>query len=94
MMRRYAWSYLIGLGLTLVVGVGAGVLDSERLGVLLAPGMLLAALVVPEGAHAGPVRGLAWFILAGLIDALLLSCPVAVLWTLVLHRNRGSKSTV
>ena len=90
--RRYAWSYAIGLMLTILLGLVSVVPGCSAVGVLLAPGMFLAAVLFREGIHsAWPMT---WFVLAGLMDAFVFSWLVMFFWTIVPRlRQANTKGT-
>jgi hypothetical protein len=87
-LRRYAWSYLAALVLTIGLGVVASVPGLSSVGMSLLPGMLLAEIIFPEGAHSDWPR--TWFVLAGLMDAFVLAWPVMFIWT-TFERSRKKK---
>ena len=87
-LRRYAWSFMGTLILTILVGAVASVPRWSAVGVLLAPGMLAAAIVFPEGINSG--WGKTYLVLAALMNAFLLAWPVLWFWTWIEHsRRRG-----
>ena len=89
-MRKFLWSFLLGLILTLVLGAVASVPQWSAIGVLLAPGMLLAALFFTEGIHSPSAEG--YLVAAALLNALALAFPLLWLWNLIGHfRNQNLK---
>jgi hypothetical protein len=87
-VRRYAWSFGVALALTVLVGAVASLPRWSAVGVLLAPGMLAAAIVFPEGIHSD--WGKTYLVLAALMNAFLLAWPVLWFWTWIGHsRRRG-----
>ena len=91
MIRRYARSFAVALALTVLVGVIASVPRCSAVGVLLAPGMLAAAIVFPEGINSH--WGKTYLVLAALMNAFLLAWLVLWFWTWMEHfRRRGGKS--
>jgi hypothetical protein len=88
-MRRYAFSYLIALVLTILLGVVAGLTDSV-IGALLLPGMLLAAIPFREGIHSS--HPMVWFVLTGFMEAFVLSWLVMLVWTLVMRSRRTNRT--
>jgi hypothetical protein len=86
-VRKLLWSFLFGLVLTLVIGTVASVPHWSAVGVLLAPGMLLSALIFTEGIHSDWPNS--YLILAALLNALALAFPLLWLWNFIGHfRNR------
>jgi hypothetical protein len=87
-LHRYAWSFAVALILTVLLGVVASVPRLSAVGVLLAPGMLVAAILFSGGPHSDwPIT---YLVLAGLMNALLLAWAVSWLWTLIGRaRHRG-----
>jgi hypothetical protein len=57
-LRRYAWSFVVALILTALVGAVSSVERLSAVGVLFAPGMLGAAIFLPRGC----TLGLGWHI--------------------------------
>jgi hypothetical protein len=87
-LRRYAWSFMGTLILTMLVGAVASVPRWSAVGVLLAPGMLAAAIVFPQGINSD--WGKTYLVLAALMNAFLLAWPVLWFWTWIEHsRRRG-----
>jgi hypothetical protein len=90
-VRRYAWSFGIALSLTVLVGVIASVPRCSAVGVLLAPGMLAAAIVFPEGINSNWWK--MYLVLAVLMNAFLLAWAVLWFWTSMKRfRWRGRKT--
>ena len=90
MTRRYAWSYLIAVGLTALIGLVGSITDSSFLGALLFPGAVLA-MIAFGSIHDNHV--IALFVTTYLVDAFLFSWLVLFLWNKVLSpRGRSSKS--
>jgi hypothetical protein len=85
-VRRYAWSFAVALVVTVLAGAVSSVPRLSAVGVLLAPGMLGAAIIFPEGVHSG--WAITYLVIAGLMNACLLAWPVLWLWTLI-GRFRG-----
>ena len=73
-VRSYASSFAVALALTMLVGAIASLPRCSAVGVLLAPGMLAAAIVFPEGINSH--WGTTYLVLAALLDALLLAWPL------------------
>lgn len=80
-LRKYAWSFAVALTLTVLVGAVASLPRLSAVGVLLAPGMLGAAILFPEGIHSNWAN--TYFVIAGLMNAFFLAWPVLWLWTLI-----------
>jgi hypothetical protein len=78
LLRKYAWSFVGALILTLLVGAVSSVERLSAVGVLLAPGMLGAAIFLPEGAHSDSAD--TYLALALLMNAFLLAWPLLWLW--------------
>jgi hypothetical protein len=78
-LRRYASSFVVAVILTALVGAVSSVERLSAVGVLLAPGMLGAAIFFPEGTHSD-LAG-TYFVVAFLMNALLLAWPLLWLWT-------------
>jgi len=85
-IRRYAWSFAVALAVTVLVGAVSGLPRCSAVGVLLAPGMLAAAIVFPEGIHSN--WGSAYLVLAALMNGFLLAWPVLWLWRWIEHFRR------
>jgi hypothetical protein len=79
--RRYVWSLLIGVALTLLIGIAASVGNGSAIGVLLFPGTMLAAIVFPAVIHSD--LGTAYLVLAGLIESVVLGLVTLWWWTLI-----------
>jgi small neutral amino acid transporter SnatA (MarC family) len=75
-LRKYAWSFVFALALTVLVGAIASLPRWSAVGVLLAPGMLAAAIVFPDGINSN--WGKTYLVLAALMNAFVLAWPV--LW--------------
>lgn len=92
--RKYAWSLVIALILTVLVGAVASVPRWSAVGVLLAPGVLAGAIVFPEGTNSDwPGTYMA---MAALMNAFVLSWPVLGAWLLVERargHNQGTRDT-
>ena len=87
-LRRYAWSFVVALALTVLVGAVASVPRWSAVGVLLARGMLAAAIVFPQGINSD--WGKTYLVLAALMNAFLLAWPVLWFWTWIERsRQRG-----
>jgi hypothetical protein len=78
-LRKYAWSFVFALALTVLVGAIASLPRWSAVGVLLAPGMLAAAIVFPEGINSH--WGKTYLVLAALMNAFLLAWLVLWFWT-------------
>jgi len=85
-VRRYAWSFGIGLIVTLLVGAISGIPRCSAAGVLLAPGMLAGAIIFPEGIESD-WPGI-YMLIAALLNAFFLSWPVLWLWVLIDRARR------
>lgn len=78
---RYALALIVALIVTIVVALVASVPGCSPVGIMLVPGMLAAAIILPQGPHSDwPTT---YMLLAGLLNALLLSWPILGLWMLV-----------
>ena len=87
-LLSYAWAFVVALVLTLLCGATASVPGWSAIGVVLAPGMLLAAIAFPTGNNSGWPN--TYFVLAALLNALVLAFPVLWLWKAILRfRNRS-----
>lgn len=90
-VRRYAWSFGIALALTALVAVIASVPKCSAVGVLLAPGILAAAIVFPQGINSDWAK--TYLVLAALMNAFLLAWPLLWFWTwMERFRQRGEKT--
>lgn len=81
--RMFAWSYVAGLGLTLLLAALSGRPRGSSLGVLLAPGMLSAAIVFPQGIESDAAY--TYMALAMVVNAFFLSWPLLGLWKVIQH---------
>lgn len=80
-LRGYMWSFVFALLLTLLCAGLASVPGWSAVGVLLAPGMLVAAIVFPTGINSSwPYIYLA---LAALMNAFIIAFPVLWLWKVI-----------
>jgi hypothetical protein len=89
-VRIYASSLLISVALVALVSAIASIPSCSALGCLLLPGMLLAALVFPEGVHSD--SGIAYLVLAGLIDIVLFALVLMWLWRLAERRRAANEA--
>jgi hypothetical protein len=90
--RRYAWSLVLALLWTVLVGAVASVSSWSAVGVLLAPGVLGAAFVFPEGIHSD--WPWAYMAVAALMNAFFFSWLFLGIWLLIKRargRNRVTK---
>jgi hypothetical protein len=71
MVKPIIWSLLAGLALVGTVGTISSYATWTGLGVLLLPGILLAAMALPEGIHSS--FAVLYFLLAALTNVLLYS---------------------
>jgi ABC-type sulfate transport system permease component len=77
--RLYARSLLIAAGLVLLVGLVSSVERLAWVGVILLPGLLLAAIPFPGGIHSN--AGTLYIALAAIFDVLVFAVLVAwILW--------------
>jgi hypothetical protein len=93
MARKFVWSYVAGLVLTLLLGAVATRPDWSAAGMLLAPGMLAGAIVFPDGFHSG--FGVAYPVIVVLMDAFFMAWLLLGLWSLIQHirkRNQADRS--
>jgi hypothetical protein len=72
---KYAWSFMIAL---IIVGTAA---IAPAVGLLLAPGLLIAAILFRGGIHSD--WAITYLVFAGLLNAFLLAWPVFWVWTWV-----------
>jgi hypothetical protein len=77
-LRNYVRSFAIALVLTVLVGAVASVPKLSAVGVLLAPGMLGAAILFPEGTNSDWAK--TYLVFAALLNAFLLAWPVLWVW--------------
>jgi hypothetical protein len=77
---------MMALALTVLVGAIASAPKCSAIGILLAPGMLAAAIVFPEGINSE--WGKTYLVLAALMNAFWLSWPVLWFWRWVKHSQR------
>jgi len=73
---RLVWCFGIALGLTALIVAVASIPRLSAVGVALAPGMLLAALLFPEGAHSD--WPMTYLMIAGLLDAVIFT--LLIMW--------------
>jgi hypothetical protein len=85
-LRKYAWSFAAALLLTVLLGVVASLRKWSAVGILLAPGMLIAAIGFPQGIHSN--WAYTYLVIAGLANALVLAWPIFWWWT-ALERFHG-----
>jgi hypothetical protein len=88
--HRYAWSYLAALALTILLAAISSVPGCSAAGLLLAPGMFLAAVPFREGIHSG--SGMTYLVLAGLLDAFVFSWPVMLFWIVAARSHRANRN--
>ena len=86
-LRSFVWSFATALVLTVLLGVIASAPRWSAVGTLLAPGLLIAAVVFPEGTHSS--WAYTYLVLAGLVNAFILAWPVLWLWTMIERRRAG-----
>jgi hypothetical protein len=86
-LRVYGCSLVISVALVALVASIASVPHCSAIGVVLLPGALLAAIVVPQGPESG--AGDIYLLLAGLLDSLLLAFPVMWTWGLIERRRKA-----
>jgi len=87
--RKYVSAFLVGAVFTILVAGVSALPRCSAVGVLLAPGMLLAAILFPEGPHSD--RAMTWFVTAGLIDAFVFAFLAMLLWPRVVRFYRDRK---
>jgi hypothetical protein len=80
-LRTYAVSAGIGIAIVTLLSLGSDVATLEWLGYFLAPGLLLAAIVFPQGAEGD--WPYSYLVAALLIDVILYAAIVWVIWTMV-----------
>jgi hypothetical protein len=85
-LQLYGWSVLIAIGMLVLVEAIAGIPGFDIVEFIFAPGMLLAAVVFPQGLHSDHAN--AYLILACVLDALLLAVPVMFGLRAIKHRRR------
>jgi len=90
--RRFILCCLIGVVLTIILGGVTFGLNSDAMGMLLAPGVILGGLFFAGGGvHSGhPTE---FFLIAALIDASIFSLVVYFSWNLYL-RHKPDKRTI
>jgi hypothetical protein len=79
---------MVALALTVLVGAVASVSKLSAVGVLLAPGMLGAAILFPEGTNSDWAK--TYLVIAALLNTFLLAWPVLWVWTWIgrFHQRR------
>jgi hypothetical protein len=87
--RVYAWSLLVAAALTALVAALASLSVWSSIGVLLAPGMIGAALFFPEGINSNGGNG--YLVVAGLLNVVLLAFPVMWLWKVIERHWKAKK---
>lgn len=85
-LRRYAWSFVIALIVTVLVGAVASIPKLSAVGVLLAPGMLAGAIVFPEGTKSNWPG--TYLVIAALMNAFFLSWLVWLFWVIIGRAHR------
>jgi hypothetical protein len=87
---KCAWSCVIGFSITALLAFLASIPALGAAGILLVPGMFVAAIVpgFREGVHSNFALG--WILTAGLFDVLMFSWIVMLVWTR-LERPRSSR---
>ncbi|PYY05034.1 MAG: hypothetical protein DMG64_03750 [Acidobacteria bacterium] len=78
---RIGRCFVVGIALTLLIGTASSTHGFSALGALLAPGMLIAALVFQGGIHSNWPN--AYLIMAGVAEALIFAWLVWWLWKLI-----------
>jgi peptidoglycan/LPS O-acetylase OafA/YrhL len=84
-IRRVVPAFVIAVGLTIALAALSSVERFTYAGAVFAPGMLLAALVFPQGVESG--HGDAYLALAGVITALVLTWPIMKLIQVIRTRQ-------
>jgi hypothetical protein len=88
--RRYAWSLVMAFVWTVLIGSVASIPNSDisDIGVLLAPGMLLAAIIFQEGVHSDFALG---YLVAAGLNAFFYSWLFLGSWLLIrrIRERRG-----
>ena len=84
---KCGWSLAISLGLVAVIAGISSMPGYDNGMLLLLPGAFLAAVVFPQGVNSD--GGSIYIVLAGLLDILLLSLPVLLMWTVIERRRTG-----
>jgi hypothetical protein len=82
------WCLAAGAILTLLVGILASVAPRTGVGMLLAPGMFIAAIIFTDGVHSN--HPMAYLVLAGIMDALVLAAAVYWLSSKIQRRRHRS----
>ena len=77
--RFYLCSFVVALVLTGIIGVIST--KWSPIGTLLFPGMLIAAIIFPEGINSS--GGNLYLVAAGLVESALLAFPLMWLWKLI-----------
>lgn len=86
-LRIYIWSLVVSIVLISLVGAIASLPSCSAIGILLLPGALLAAIVLPQGVNSN--AGNVYLVLAGLLDSVMLSFLVMAFWTLIERRKKA-----
>jgi hypothetical protein len=85
--RDRAWSFAISLMSVTMLTIYDSRPEAYPIGVVLAPGMLIAAIFFPQGGHSDWPD--AYLAVAVVTDALLFTWPVLLVWrTIVRLRNK------
>jgi len=80
-MRSFAWSLAVGVLSTVLIGTLASLPGLSLVGILLVPGMLIAAAVFPQGINSN--WGYTYLVIAGLVNAFILAWLLFWLWTAI-----------
>lgn len=86
-LRRYIWSFAVSVVVTALVAVLASLPHCQAFGFVLLPGALLAAVVFPQGPHSD--FAVAYLVLAGILESLLIAFPVMWTWALIEQRRKA-----
>jgi hypothetical protein len=78
------WSFNIGVVLALFLNAISSLPGAEAVGIALAPGMVAAELLFPQGSHSDWAN--VYIVVAIVAEALVLTLPVLGVWRLIVAR--------
>jgi hypothetical protein len=89
--RVYLESFVISVGVTVLVIAVASMPSCSAVGIVLLPGNLLAGIVFPQGVHSNSGTTL-YLVLSGFLTAVLLTFPAFWLLKLIKRRTESDRT--